>query len=234
MCFTISKHQALFKTYVPNGLWSRRFKPPQTCTPSHTSSIQLSWFFKASWISPRRLEITMNIMQQPSKHRLKSSQICPFLLGFLKRNPQPSHLFEPRSDPTWPKAPMSKRIVEISAVIVACGCWESYEPRWGRPQRIWCDESMSLQEVYLKLIISITKKLKDLQIHTGFTVSISSNTLDTHEYHCALLHTLAAGDDGVGSIHTSTHLIQVHIHSIHCRGEVLPPTMEHIINGYKT
>lgn len=48
-------------------------------------------------------------------------------------------------------------------------------------------------------------------------------------YHCALLHTLAAGDDGVGSIHTSTHLIQVHIHGIHCRREVLRfPTSEKV------
>ena len=157
-------------------------KPAQNCTPSHTSSIQLSWFFKASWISPRRPE---NRHEHPttSKHRLKSSQICPFLLGFLKPNPNRlgSHLFGPSSfHPTLPKAPMSKRIVEISAVIVACGCWELY-PKMGRPQSIGSDESMSLQELYLNVSQISEKRLNHFQIHTGFTVSISSNTLDTHE-----------------------------------------------------
>merc|ERR1719274_98350 len=35
------------------------------------------------------------------------------------------------------------------------------------------------------------------------------------------LHTLARSDDGVGRIHTCPHLVQVHVHSIHRRGEVL-------------
>lgn len=80
-----------------------------------------------------------------------------FCSGFWKRNPQPSHLLR-RSDPTLPKAPMSKRIVEISAVIVACGCWELY-PKMGRPQSIGSDESMSLQELYLN-VSQISEKIE--------------------------------------------------------------------------
>mmetsp|Transcript_44083 Transcript_44083/g.104967 ORF Transcript_44083/g.104967 Transcript_44083/m.104967 type:complete len:469 (-) Transcript_44083:365-1771(-) len=39
------------------------------------------------------------------------------------------------------------------------------------------------------------------------------------------LHSLAAGDDGMGGIHTSAHLIQVHIHSIHGCCKVLHVTL---------
>lgn len=158
-------------------------KPAQNCSPSHTSSIQLSWFFKASWISPWKPE---NHHERSNNFQTSPEIISnlPIFVGVSEGLNSPTswgaiYLGQGRSTQLLPKAPMSKRIVEISAVIVACGCWELY-PKMGRPQSIGSDESMSLQELYLKLIIS-EKNWTTSKIHTGFTVSISSNTLGTHE-----------------------------------------------------
>ena len=90
MCFTISKHQALFKTYVPNGLWSRRSSHPKIALQvTHPPSS----CHDSSKLPEYHLENPKITMKDPttSKHRLKSSQISPFLLGFLKvYTPQPS------------------------------------------------------------------------------------------------------------------------------------------------